>query len=84
MVQTPCWLLGSVCQGDTDLDDRSFPTTMSATFDDSSDEPTLYANNPEWADVIPLQQYEGVEPIAPIFYSEECPSIAATRNATYI
>ncbi|OCH86328.1 protein prenylyltransferase [Obba rivulosa] len=44
---------------------------MSAAFDDSSDEQQLYAADPEWADVVPLQQYEGVDPIAPIFYSEE-------------
>ncbi|CDO70989.1 hypothetical protein BN946_scf184830.g21 [Trametes cinnabarina] len=31
----------------------------------------LLANDPEWADVVPLPQYENVNPIAPIFYSEE-------------
>ncbi|KAI0716811.1 protein prenylyltransferase [Earliella scabrosa] len=31
----------------------------------------LLANDPEWEDVVPLRQYENVNPIAPIFYSEE-------------
>ncbi|OSD05218.1 protein prenylyltransferase [Trametes coccinea BRFM310] len=31
----------------------------------------LLADDPEWADVTPLRQYENVNPIAPIFYSEE-------------
>lgn len=33
----------------------------------------LLADDPEWADVVPIRQYENVNPIAPIFYSEECP-----------
>ena len=33
----------------------------------------LLANDPEWEDVVPVRQYENVNPIAPIFYSEECP-----------
>ena len=33
----------------------------------------MLANDPEWDDVVPLRQYENVNPIAPIFYSEECP-----------
>ena len=33
----------------------------------------LLADDPEWADVVPLRQYENVNPIAPIFYSDECP-----------
>ena len=33
----------------------------------------LLADSPEWADVVPIPQYENVNPIAPIFYSEECP-----------
>ncbi|KAI0676315.1 protein prenylyltransferase [Trametes maxima] len=31
----------------------------------------LFADDPEWADVVPIRQYENVNPIAPIFYSEE-------------
>ncbi|KIJ61517.1 hypothetical protein HYDPIDRAFT_96237 [Hydnomerulius pinastri MD-312] len=34
------------------------------------DEP-LFADRPEWADVVPLEQYEGVIPLAPIFYTNE-------------
>ncbi|KAF5371771.1 hypothetical protein D9758_003362 [Tetrapyrgos nigripes] len=30
-----------------------------------------YAEQPQWADVVPLPQYEGVEPLAPIFYTNE-------------
>ena len=33
----------------------------------------LLADDPEWADVVPIRQYENVNPIAPIFYNEECP-----------
>lgn len=32
----------------------------------------LFADRPEWADVVPLEQYEGATPIAPIFYTPEC------------
>lgn len=32
----------------------------------------LYSESPEWADVTPQQQYENVDPLAPIFYTEEC------------
>lgn len=35
----------------------------------------LFANKPEWADVVPLEQYEGTTPIAPIFYTPECACI---------
>ncbi|TBU34341.1 protein prenylyltransferase [Dichomitus squalens] len=31
----------------------------------------LLADDSEWADVVPIRQYENVNPIAPIFYSEE-------------
>ncbi|KAJ7598813.1 hypothetical protein C8J56DRAFT_848717 [Mycena floridula] len=36
----------------------------------------LYAKQPEWADVIPIEQYENANPLAPILYSE------AYRDAT--
>ncbi|GBE88708.1 protein prenylyltransferase [Sparassis latifolia] len=42
---------------------------MSTTFDEDEDIETLYADKAEWADVVPVQQYEGVAPLAPIFYS---------------
>lgn len=33
----------------------------------------LYCERPEWADVTPIPQYEGVgNPIAPIFYTPDC------------
>ena len=38
------------------------------------EEPTilLFADRHEWADVVPLEQYEGVNPLAPILYSPVC------------
>ncbi|KAF7965616.1 hypothetical protein HWV62_42641 [Athelia sp. TMB] len=36
-----------------------------------TDVPELYADRKEWADVTPLAQYEGVNPLAPIFYTDE-------------
>lgn len=36
---------------------------------------SLFADRPEWADVVPLEQYEGINPIAPIFYTPECACI---------
>ncbi|KZT24905.1 protein prenylyltransferase [Neolentinus lepideus HHB14362 ss-1] len=33
--------------------------------------PTLYAEDPAWQDVVPVPQYEGVTPLAPIFYTPE-------------
>jgi protein farnesyltransferase/geranylgeranyltransferase type-1 subunit alpha len=32
----------------------------------------LYAERPEWSDVVPIPQYENVQPLAPIFYSPDC------------
>jgi hypothetical protein len=32
----------------------------------------LYSERPEWSDVTPLPQYEAFNPLAPIFYTEEC------------
>lgn len=31
-----------------------------------------YADRPEWSDVIPIQQYENMNPLAPIFYTDAC------------
>ncbi|EGO29852.1 hypothetical protein SERLADRAFT_433805 [Serpula lacrymans var. lacrymans S7.9] len=31
----------------------------------------LFADRPEWEDVVPLPQYENVDPLAPIFYTDE-------------
>ncbi|KAF4613188.1 hypothetical protein D9613_011128 [Agrocybe pediades] len=36
----------------------------------NDDEP-LYSERPEWSDVQPLEQYENITPLAPIFYSPE-------------
>ncbi|KAG6336999.1 hypothetical protein ID866_2100 [Astraeus odoratus] len=36
-----------------------------------TDNPLLFAERPEWQDVVPLEQYEGVRPLAPIFYTPE-------------
>ncbi|KAG2356077.1 hypothetical protein BDR07DRAFT_1453554 [Suillus spraguei] len=30
-----------------------------------------FSQRPEWADVVPLEQYENVAPLAPIFYTDE-------------
>lgn len=46
---------------------------MSAV-DPNEVDPPLYAARKDWADVTPLQQYENVNPLAPILYSEECKS----------
>jgi protein farnesyltransferase/geranylgeranyltransferase type-1 subunit alpha len=35
----------------------------------------FFAERPEWADVQPLEQYDDVNAIAPIFYTEECESL---------
>lgn len=37
-----------------------------------SDAEPLYSQRPEWSDVIPLEQYENANPLAPILYSEAC------------
>ncbi|KAF9078821.1 hypothetical protein BDP27DRAFT_1441192 [Rhodocollybia butyracea] len=34
-------------------------------------EPLRYADRPEWNDVAPVEQYENVNPLAPIFYTNE-------------
>ena len=41
---------------------------MSAEFEDVS----LYAERPEWKDVVPVPQYQSVDSLAPINYSPEC------------
>ena len=38
------------------------------------EEPELFSARLDWADVVPLQQYENSNPIAPIFYTVECQS----------
>jgi len=40
----------------------------------SDDEVPLFSERPDWADVVPLEQYENINPLAPIFYTEECAS----------
>lgn len=37
-----------------------------------ADDTPLFAEREDWADVQPLEQYEGVNPIAPIFYTAQC------------
>ncbi|KAI0301615.1 protein prenylyltransferase [Multifurca ochricompacta] len=39
--------------------------------DDTTAEFVLYAERPEWFDVVPISQYENIQPLAPIFYSPE-------------
>lgn len=59
-------------------------TTMSLIFDDDPDEPRkLYSERKDWADVTPIPQYEGVNPIAPIFYTPEC-KFVYTRGCSCI
>lgn len=38
----------------------------------SSEAPGLFSARAGWADVVPIQQYESSNPLAPIFYSVEC------------
>lgn len=35
------------------------------------EERLLYSQRAEWADVVPLEQYESITPLAPIFYTDE-------------
>ena len=42
------------------------------------DNAPLFSERPEWADVQPLEQYEDANPIAPIFYTEECECLIGT------
>jgi hypothetical protein len=51
-------------------DADAFPFSLSTTMPNSTR--ALYADRPEWSDVIPLKQYEGATPVAPIFYTDEC------------
>ncbi|KAH9006558.1 protein prenylyltransferase [Lactarius hatsudake] len=44
---------------------------MSAPTADDTTEHVFYAERPEWADVVPVVQYENIQPLAPIFYSPE-------------
>jgi len=37
-----------------------------------AEEEKLYSQRAEWADVLPLEQYENITPLAPIFYTKEC------------
>ncbi|KAH9963002.1 hypothetical protein BC827DRAFT_1369967 [Russula dissimulans] len=38
---------------------------------DSTTDHVLFAERPEWSDVLPISQYENIQPLAPIFYSPE-------------
>ena len=47
--------------------------TMSHLEGDEDPLPLMYCERPDWEDVTPIPQYEGVNsPIAPIFYTPEC------------
>lgn len=53
-------------------------------FDDDEYQP-LFADREEWKDVQPLEQYESMNPLAPIMYTRECEclfpqSISHTRH----
>ncbi|KIK68575.1 hypothetical protein GYMLUDRAFT_36037 [Collybiopsis luxurians FD-317 M1] len=37
----------------------------------SDSEPPRYTDRPEWSDVVPVEQFENMNPLAPIFYSSE-------------
>jgi hypothetical protein len=47
-------------------------TTMSEPMPDGTTERVLYAERPEWSDVVAIPQYENIQPLAPIFYSPKC------------
>ncbi|KAH9973756.1 hypothetical protein BGW80DRAFT_1437112 [Lactifluus volemus] len=44
---------------------------MSSSTAENTAEPVLYAERSEWSDVVPIAQYENIQPLAPIFYSPE-------------
>src|SRR6266852_6618485 len=46
--------------------------SCSTTMFDATTADVLYAERPEWSDVVPISQYENLQPLAPIFYSPEC------------
>lgn len=39
---------------------------------ETPDDEPLYANRSDWKDIEPVEQYEDINPLAPIFYTEEC------------
>ncbi|KAH8103042.1 protein prenylyltransferase [Cristinia sonorae] len=41
------------------------------TSNNSDDEAQLYCEKSEWQDITPIPQYDGINPIAPIFYTPE-------------
>ena len=51
---------------------------------DRATEHVLYAERPEWADVVPVAQYENVQPLAPIFYSPECTHLSVVLRIVLI
>jgi hypothetical protein len=46
--------------------------SCSTTMSDATTGHVLYAERPEWSDVVTIPQYENLQPLAPIFYSPEC------------
>lgn len=47
---------------------------------DVPEEKLLYSQRPEWTDVLPLEQYENISPLAPIFYTDECEQTNLSPN----
>lgn len=35
-----------------------------------------YSQRPEWQDIIPVPQHESLNPLAPIFYTDECTALS--------
>jgi hypothetical protein len=42
----------------------------------SDEDFTPFSQRLEWADVVPVPQYDGVQPLAPIFYTPECARVS--------
>jgi len=43
------------------------------------DRDALYSLRPEWSDITPLEQYENLNPIAPIAYTEKCEFVQSNK-----
>ncbi len=57
---------------------------MSTQTVDDTTEHVFYAERPEWADVVPVAQYENIQPLAPIFYSPQCKQPSSYPPAFYV
>jgi protein farnesyltransferase/geranylgeranyltransferase type-1 subunit alpha len=38
----------------------------------TSESPKLYSEREEWKDITPVPQHDTFQPMAPIFYTDEC------------